>query len=212
VREALVLEVRPEPLPRIEADVAVGGCFSDARPLRGGAGLLDWRLCGALSRLLVSEALRGEPGECVLVPTHGRLRAPRALVVGLGPRAAFGPHAFAFAVRDAVARVVALGAASAALDLPVPEDDWSSARLAAGWVQGFLDAAGEGAEALILRIPAPPEALTPLRVALERAVAGHPRGRLVVRGPASPAPLPVPPGPRRPPAPASPAASARTLR
>ncbi|MDH3842567.1 MAG: hypothetical protein OES69_01410, partial [Myxococcales bacterium] len=37
--------------------------FEDERPLRGAAGLIDWRLCGALSRRLAGGDLRGSFGE-----------------------------------------------------------------------------------------------------------------------------------------------------
>jgi hypothetical protein len=33
--------------------------FADERPLRGAAGLCDWRLCGRLSRLLQSSSVAG---------------------------------------------------------------------------------------------------------------------------------------------------------
>src|SRR5438874_9265009 len=42
--------------------------FSDERPLRGAAGLCDWRLCGRLSRLLASGRVQGQWGETTLYP------------------------------------------------------------------------------------------------------------------------------------------------
>lgn len=61
--------------------------FEDERPLRGFAGLVDWRLHGQLSRLLKAGSLTGTLGERCLVPTQGYLRAERALIMGAGPRA-----------------------------------------------------------------------------------------------------------------------------
>jgi Cytosol aminopeptidase family, N-terminal domain len=57
----------------------------DERPLRGAAGFADWRLCGQLSRLLVDGFFRGTRGESLLLPSNGRIGAPRLVVLGLGP-------------------------------------------------------------------------------------------------------------------------------
>lgn len=56
----------------------------DQRPLQGGAGFVDWRLCGALSRAIASGFFKGSPGEKLLVPSDGRLPAPMVFAVGLG--------------------------------------------------------------------------------------------------------------------------------
>jgi len=57
----------------------------DERPLGGAAGFADWRLCGQLSRLLVDGFFRGTRGESLLLPSNGRIGAPRLVVLGLGP-------------------------------------------------------------------------------------------------------------------------------
>ncbi|MDQ3263184.1 MAG: peptidase M17 [Myxococcota bacterium] len=57
----------------------------DERPLRGIAGYLDWRMCGGLSRVLVSEFFQGAAGDCLLLPSHGRIAIPRVFVCGMGP-------------------------------------------------------------------------------------------------------------------------------
>lgn len=56
----------------------------DQRPLQGGAGFVDFRLCGALSRALSAGFFTGAPGERLLVPSEGRLHAPMVFAVGLG--------------------------------------------------------------------------------------------------------------------------------
>ena len=58
--------------------------FSDERPLRGAAGLCDWRLCGRLSRLLQAGRVGGQLGETTLYPPGKRLPFARLLLVGLG--------------------------------------------------------------------------------------------------------------------------------
>lgn len=63
--------------------------WEDVRPLRGAAGLLDWRLCGKLSGLIQSGRLTGSEGEQLLLPSAGRLPWRFVMVMGLGPRAGF---------------------------------------------------------------------------------------------------------------------------
>jgi hypothetical protein len=67
-------------------DVDAVCCFltEDERPLSGAAGFVDWRLCGALSRVLKAGFFVGVPGEKLLVPTAGQLPAPKLFAVGLG--------------------------------------------------------------------------------------------------------------------------------
>src|SRR5580692_11849338 len=75
--------------------------WSDERPLRGFAGLLDWRLGGRLSALLASGFVTGEAGEALLVPGKPHLPFEKVLVVGLGMRAEFDDASF----REAMGRV-----------------------------------------------------------------------------------------------------------
>lgn len=62
--------------------------FSDERPLRGAAGLVDWRLCGRLSRMLKAGRVRGALGEATLYPPPStptrRVPFPRIVLFGLG--------------------------------------------------------------------------------------------------------------------------------
>jgi hypothetical protein len=63
--------------------------WRDERPLRGVAGLLDWRLAGRLSALAKSGFLLGEIGEVLLVPGRPKLPFEKIVMLGLGVRAAF---------------------------------------------------------------------------------------------------------------------------
>jgi hypothetical protein len=63
--------------------------FADERPLRGAAGLCDWRLCGRLSRLLANGRLDGKWGEATLYPPGARLPFPRLVMFGLGAQGSF---------------------------------------------------------------------------------------------------------------------------
>ena len=71
-----------DPLP---VDTVCLFVSEDERPLGGAAGFVDWRLCGQLSRLLVDGFFKGTRGESLLLPSNGRIGAPRLVVLGLGP-------------------------------------------------------------------------------------------------------------------------------
>jgi cytosol aminopeptidase family protein len=79
--------------------------FTDERPLRGMAGLADWRLAGRLSRLLKAGKLTGARGEVALLPpSRRRLPFDCLVLFGLGESdhpAPFGEAAY----RDAVSRM-----------------------------------------------------------------------------------------------------------
>lgn len=100
-----------EQLHFVEADLrAIDGAsgeliacavFADERPLRGLAGLLDWRLAGKLSALARSGFLTGAHDEVVLVPGRPRLPFEKILVLGLGARTAFDDDV----IRQALARL-----------------------------------------------------------------------------------------------------------
>jgi hypothetical protein len=63
--------------------------FSDERPLRGALGLLDWRMCGFVSRLILRGAISGAALETVLIPGRPKLSMDKLFLFGLGPRADF---------------------------------------------------------------------------------------------------------------------------
>lgn len=64
--------------------------FADDRPLRGAAGLADWRLAGRLSRLLKAKRATGAAGETVMMPPGRRLRFARVVLFGLGESKGYG--------------------------------------------------------------------------------------------------------------------------
>lgn len=75
--------------------------FEDELPMRGLAGLLDWRLAGKLSGLAKSKFLTGAADEVVLVPGRPHLPFEKILILGLGLRSRFGDSV----VRRALARL-----------------------------------------------------------------------------------------------------------
>jgi len=99
-------------LSRLDAleptDALVLSFFTDERPLRGVAGLADWRLAGRLSRLLRAGKMTGGRGEVTLLPpSRRRLPFDRLIIFGLGESdhpVPFGEAGY----RDAVKRMRAV--------------------------------------------------------------------------------------------------------
>lgn len=93
--------------------------FSDERPPRGALGLVDWRLCGRLSRLLARGEFQARFGEALLMPPpEQRLAAERVLLLGAGTRAELVGERCGQLVREWVDRVLGLRVRTAALALP----------------------------------------------------------------------------------------------
>ncbi len=92
--------------------------WSDVRPVRGCAGLLDWRLSGKLSTLNREAFLGGAQGECVLVPGRPKLPFEKVLVFGLGPRCELTDEAFSAGVRHISRTLEGLHVARAVVELP----------------------------------------------------------------------------------------------
>jgi hypothetical protein len=98
-------------------DALVIPVWSDVRPLRGAAGLLDWRLCGKLSQMLRDGRFSGTVGEKLLLAT-GRIPWQRVLAVGVGESIAFGEGSFAEAISCCLEALRRLGVHSMAIALP----------------------------------------------------------------------------------------------
>lgn len=72
------------PADRMEGEVVAAFYFSDQRPLKGPAALLDWRLDDPLTRGLAAGSCSGKAGEQLLVRNNGKLGSDWVLFVGGG--------------------------------------------------------------------------------------------------------------------------------
>ena len=93
----MALTVLPLDLDRWDEaprDCLVLPVFKDDRPLRGAAGLADWRLCGRLSRLVKTNRASAEQGETMLLPPGRRLRFGKILWFGLGDAKGYSDERF----------------------------------------------------------------------------------------------------------------------
>jgi hypothetical protein len=95
--------------------------FTDVRPLRGAAGLLDWRMCGRLSGFVTAGKLSGAEGEQLLFPSASRLPWRFVLAAGAGTFADFSDKRLRALVKRTVATVRGLKVSRVALALPLRE-------------------------------------------------------------------------------------------
>lgn len=99
-------------------DVCIVPLPEDERPLRGDAGVVDWRLNGKISELLQSRFCSGAFGEAAMLPAGAGVRAERVLLVGVGPRSALYGRGLVQAATLAGARLVSVRAGTAVFALP----------------------------------------------------------------------------------------------
>jgi hypothetical protein len=106
------------------------------RPLQGFAGFADWRLCGAISRVIRTGLFEGRDGEALLLPSGGRISAPRVFCFGLAA-VPLAPDAFLQAARGACEALARAGSDSFATSMPplAGGDGSLAARL---WLEGSL--------------------------------------------------------------------------
>lgn len=99
-------------------DLIAAGVFENDRPLHGSAGLLDWRLAGRLSRLILDRKFLGSFMEMVLMVPEGRFSGTKILVEGLGASSRFTLRAFEDAASSLRKAVLRLDARRVALAVP----------------------------------------------------------------------------------------------
>ena len=122
--------------------------FADERPLRGAAGLTDWRLCGRLTRLLRAARLSGARRETLMLPPGRRLAFQRIFLFGVGESRGYNDDQLRKDVRWMKDVAVAAGVKDFALEAPGRATGLVGARRALEIVLDETDA-GDGAVFLI---------------------------------------------------------------
>lgn len=113
--------------------------WADVRPLRSAAGLIDWRLNGALSRALIDGSFVGEDGQTWLQETK-RLPWGAVLAVGLGQTRQFSEQTFAAGLDQVLATATARQAQRLAIALPGRDLGQISPERAVALLQAALQA------------------------------------------------------------------------
>src|SRR5437588_5426815 len=105
-------------LDETSAELIACAMWKDERPMRGLAGLLDWRLAGKISKLARQNFLQGELGEVLFVPGRPRLPFDKIIVLGLGVKSEFTDDAFRTAVTKLIRTLEGLHVRRAVVELP----------------------------------------------------------------------------------------------
>jgi len=133
--EITVVELGLSAIDTLDVD-ALGVFVGPERPLQGFAGFADWRLCGAISRAIRAGTFDGVDGEALLLPSGGRVPAPRVFCFGL-TRVPLSPERFLRASRLACEALARAGSTAFATEPPPLEggDPGLAARL---WLEAAL--------------------------------------------------------------------------
>lgn len=190
----LDLELGAEALERSKVDLAVAGFFSDELPLRGGAGRVDWRLCGLVSGQILEGRIAGASNEALLVPSAGQLRANRVLVLGLGPRAEYHLQQIGESAEQAVSRALALASPSLAMaPLGLAGDEFP--RCAEAIIAGAAAGFGDSPASVRLRLVVPSSEINRAAQAIEASLKTMKSSPIRFRLPTSPSSVSSHPSP-----------------
>lgn len=105
-------------LDQVGTEILVCGLTLDERPPQGVAGLIDWRLAGALSRLMLKGFVTGALGEALLLPGKPKLPFDKIVFVGLGRKAEFEEALYRSVVQRILRTLEQLRARAAVVELP----------------------------------------------------------------------------------------------
>jgi len=153
VSARLTVEVAAQRLEEIRSALVVVAFFESDRPLPGAAGRADWRLCGAMSRLLIDGRIFGAADEAVLLATGRGWNAPRLLGLGLGPRREFDVTEWEALGRNVATRAARLRSESVALPISDPDTGRLGVRERVGaLLRGSVAALAENSAALRLQL------------------------------------------------------------
>jgi hypothetical protein len=92
--------------------------FSDERPLCGALGLVDWRMCGFVSRLRADGKLQGAWLETMLIPARPKLTMDKLFLFGVGAQAELDPARVRGAVDHMLDTLARARVRTTALSLP----------------------------------------------------------------------------------------------
>ncbi len=109
-------------LDLITTEILVVPVAEGERPPLGTAGLVDYRLGGALSRLIMSNTVTGTVGQIHLIDGRPRLSFDRVLLLGQGASYELNTQIYTRIVEQLLSTLQHLGARRAVVELPGRRD------------------------------------------------------------------------------------------
>jgi hypothetical protein len=126
----LKVSLTAQPVDKVSAQTLVITHFVGDVPLIGPAGLIDWRLNGRLSRVILGGRFSGRAKELMLLPAEGRFKAADVVWLGLGVKESFDeahiPQVFEFVI-DVIIKKKASQVALSLTQMMGGPFDWRSA-------------------------------------------------------------------------------------
>lgn len=115
------LEVVDLPADRLPGELLAVPLFEDQRTLDGPVAVVDWRLDGRLSRMMIAGELSARAGQQLAMPGNAKFAAPWILLVGCGRWQAIEREDYVLIVERLLKIAARAGVAELALCLPPSE-------------------------------------------------------------------------------------------
>jgi hypothetical protein len=154
-----------EQLDRLRCEALALPVLTDERPLRGALGIVDWRLCGLVSRLVIRGAVSTSALQTTLVPGRPKLVVDKVFLFGAGPSAELDEAKQRALVEHMLDTAIKAGVRTTALVLPGRGTDLVSPAAAMEILVSVSRARGEVDELIVLE---PAEAQKSMEPVLER--------------------------------------------
>lgn len=113
-----LLEVVDQPADRLPGEVLVVPLFEDQRPLVGPVAVVDWRLDGVVTRMILAGELSGRQGEVLAMPTNAKFAAPWVILTGCGRRRSLDGRGYPSMAKRLLKLAARAGIREVALCLP----------------------------------------------------------------------------------------------
>ncbi|MCK4536198.1 MAG: hypothetical protein KAT93_04245 [Desulfuromonadales bacterium] len=107
------------PADQLNGDAVAVLYFEDQRPLRGPCAVVDWRLDGQLTRLLLDGQLTGRAGEHAVFQNNAKLHTDWSLFVGGGKWDGLCLETYTVLIRHLLANAYQAGFRDLAVCLPL---------------------------------------------------------------------------------------------
>lgn len=131
-------------------EALVAPLYEDQRPPKAVAGLVDWRMCGMLSKLVMRGRVTGSEGELLLVPPRPRMPFDKIFVYGAGSAGCASRASFTSLVGFMLNTLAAAHVRTCAFSFPRGDAESLSAEVAAEELSRLLRGRVELDELIIL--------------------------------------------------------------